>query len=45
MYFLLMYYFLNLDMVVKKYKVLWEDSGFFFDNVLFVVVNYKVYDC
>jgi hypothetical protein len=26
-------------------KVLWEDSGLPFDNVPFVVVNHKVYDC
>ena len=40
-----MHYFLNSDMAAKKHKVLWEDSGFPFDNVPFVVVNHKVYDC
>ena len=32
-------------MAAKKHKVLWEDSSFPFDNVPFVVVNHKVYDC
>ena len=32
-------------MTAKKHKVLWEDSTFPFDNVPFVVVNHKVYDC
>ena len=37
--------FFNADMAAKKHKVLWEDSGLPFDNVPFVVVNHKVYDC
>lgn len=32
-------------MTAKKHKVLWEDNGLRFDNVPFVVVNHKVYDC
>lgn len=37
--------FFNPDMAAKKHKVLWEDSGLPFDEVPFVVVNHKVYDC